>query len=314
MIMAPHHLTLNIPATHDLAGPLRSPFPPNRPCFDPTIPTDYDDLARLEGKQLRPPREVPQNFQQPSEPIPRLTEAQRIMALSHRESQDKRSAVTLLYFALGCMGKVTFGFGAATAVQGKVGETRDNGTFITGVVLAALGFGALLTASLGFGAAITRVNLKMGWTIKSLAILAGSLIALGDGLAQYYYSINDNTQSIRLCIFPLVLGSGILAITLPNFVAYTELHRGRSIAIPFEKRPLFALTCIGCADGAFFGGWITGEHAEWPSIFNIAVLTSAVALSYLGASIFWSDHIRELASSYHERLLIEEKEERDHSF
>ncbi|KAH9825329.1 hypothetical protein DFH28DRAFT_22758 [Melampsora americana] len=302
-----NHLTLNIPLTNDLAGPLRSPYPSNRP-LDPVYPTGHHDLARLEGKQLKPPNTLT------SEPRPRLTEAQRIMALSYRESQDTRSAVTLVYFSLGCVGKVTFGFGAAMAVKGKIGESNDNATFITGIVLAVVGLVALVIAALGFGAAITRVHVKMGWTIKALAILAGSLIALGDGLAQYYYSTTDDTKSIRLCIFPLVIGTSILAITLPNFVAYTELYRGRTIGIPFEKRSLFALTCIGCANGAFFGGWVTKEHAEWPSIFNIVVVTIAVALSYLGAAIFWSDHIRELAICYHERLLLEEKEENDSSF
>ncbi|EGG05809.1 uncharacterized protein MELLADRAFT_87725 [Melampsora larici-populina 98AG31] len=300
MIMTSKHLTLDIPLTHDLAGPLRSPYPLNKPSFNPTNATDDDDLSRLEGKQLRPRREFPQNHQQPSEPMPRLTEAQKIMALSYRDSQDKRSAVTFLYFALGCVGKVTFGFGAAMAVKGKIGETQDDGTFNTGVILASVGAIAVITAALGFGAAITRVHLKIGWTIKSLAILAGTLIAIGDGLAQYYYSSTDNTESIRLCIFPLVIGTSILAITLPNMVAYTELYRGRSIGIPSEKRSIFALACIGCANGSFFGGWVTGEHAQWPSSFNMAVVTVALASSYLGAAIFWSDHIRELASSYHE--------------
>jgi len=61
--------------------------------------------------------------------------------------------------------------------------------------------------------------------------------------------------------------------------------------------------------GILFGGWISAEVAHWPTAFNSAVLTFAVALGYAGVAMFWSDHLRSRAELYDVLLCKEEEVE-----
>lgn len=61
--------------------------------------------------------------------------------------------------------------------------------------------------------------------------------------------------------------------------------------------------------GILFGGWISAEVAHWPTAFNSAVLTFAVALGYAGVAMFWSDHLRSRAELYDVLLSKEEEVE-----
>lgn len=61
--------------------------------------------------------------------------------------------------------------------------------------------------------------------------------------------------------------------------------------------------------GILFGGWISAEVAHWPTAFNSAVLTFAVALGYAGVAMFWSDHLRSRAELYDVLLSREDEVE-----
>ncbi|KAG0150815.1 hypothetical protein CROQUDRAFT_652080 [Cronartium quercuum f. sp. fusiforme G11] len=240
-------------------------------------------------------------------PIP-LTPSQKVMALSYRHSENKRSLVAVLYFALACGGKIIMGFGAALAIQAAYTPPEPQHSGITsGTVLAVVGALSVIIASLGFGSAVTRVYFRFGWTLKVISISAASLITIGDAISQYYFSSGARVRLIRLTFLPLAVGTSLLAISLPNFVAYTELHRGRIIVIPYSRRPLAALICLGLANGMMFGGWVSGEHANWPPAFNLVIMTAAIAVGYFGAAILWSDHVRRRACEYDLRLSIEEE-------
>ncbi|EGG06834.1 uncharacterized protein MELLADRAFT_71849 [Melampsora larici-populina 98AG31] len=241
---------------------------------------------------------------------PKLTPAQIIMATSYRESVNKRSCVALLFFVLACGGKIILGFGAGLAVQAAFTKPEPHQSqIVSGGVVAGLGAISVIFASLGFGASITRVFLLFGWTMKATSISAASLITAGDAISQYYYSTGDQVKSIRVTFVPLAIGTALLAISLPNFVAYTELYRGRTIGIPYHKRPLVALCCLGTANGLLFGGWVSGEHADWPPAFNLAIMTAAISVGYFGASLMWSDHIHRRAAEYEVRLSLEQESE-----
>lgn len=115
-------------------------------------------------------------------------------------------------------------------------------------------------------------------------------------------------QDIRLSFLPLVVGTGMLCISLPNFTAYTELVRGRLPFIPPHNRPLAAMFCFSPAIGCLFAMYITEEKGQWPSVFNASMVTFAVALVIFGVSLRWSDHIRDVAV-WAEGVMTEEEEE-----
>jgi hypothetical protein len=99
-----------------------------------------------------------------------------------------------------------------------------------------------------------------------------------------------------------------MCVSLPNFVAYNELARGRVAFIPLRLRSVVALGCMSPSLGMLFGGWVTGEHSKWPAAFNAVLLTCSVALAIVGTSINWSDEIRRRAA--HADSLVEEEERR----
>ncbi|KAH9816621.1 hypothetical protein DFH28DRAFT_891197 [Melampsora americana] len=242
----------------------------------------------------------------------KLTPAQTVMAVSYRQSANKRSSIALLFFVLACGGKIILGFGAGLAVQAAFNKPdRLQSQIVSGAVLAAFGAISVIFASLGFGASITRVFPLFGWTMKVNSITAASLITAGDAISQYYFTTADEIKSIRAAFVPLTIGTALLAISLPNFVAFTELYRGRIIGIPYERRPLVSLCCLGIANGLLFGGWVSGEHADWPPAFNLAIMTSAISVGYFGASLMWSDHVHRRAAEYEVRLLAEQQSEEE---
>lgn len=270
--------------------------------FDPSESSNSRDVSS----------EMPINHHEPVEPPtrPQLTPAQRIMAVSYRERVNKRSYVALLFFILACGGKIILGFGAGLAVQAAFTQpTPPSGQVVSGSVLAGIGAISVIFASLGFGASITRVFLLFGWTMKATSISAATLITAGDAISQYYFTTGDRVKSIRATFAPLAVGTALLAISLPNFVAYTELYRGRTIGIPLKKRPLVSLCCIGIANGLLFGGWVSGEHSDWPPAFNLAIMTAAIAVGYFGASLMWSDHLHRRAAGYEALLSAEQENE-----
>jgi hypothetical protein len=78
------------------------------------------------------------------------------------------------------------GFGVALAIRGHYASIKSS--LIVGIVLAVLGFSAVVAAALGFGAAASRVSRKWGLIFKAFSITGGVLIAIGYALNQYFVS------------------------------------------------------------------------------------------------------------------------------
>lgn len=145
----------------------------------------------------------------------KLTDSQKVMAMSYRDSLKKTSFVPVLYFVLACGGKIIMGksdskkrpsrsslvsglfelrgwylflhigFGAALAVQGAYTPPQPQPSkIVTGSVLAGIGALCVIIASLGFGSAVTRVYFRFGWTLKAISITAASLITFGDAISR----------------------------------------------------------------------------------------------------------------------------------
>ncbi|CAH7670739.1 hypothetical protein PPACK8108_LOCUS5466 [Phakopsora pachyrhizi] len=231
-----------------------------------------------------------------------LSPRQRKMQEYLKKTSNRRSWQAPLYFAFACFGKLIFGFGASQVTKGLV--TSDQTATIIGAVCSIFGFICVILAALGFGAGLGRCSRKWGWILKLTSIFAGTLIAIGYALNEYYVSTNGSLTAIRLSFFPLFFGAAILVITLPNFTAYTELVRGR-MPLPIQKRSFFALCLLGPGLGTVFAGWITGEKGQWPVAFNASVLTIAMALLYFGTATLWSNHIRREAEWANQCLIVE---------
>lgn len=91
-----------------------------------------------------------------------------------------------------------------------------------------------VAAAIGFGAGIARTNKKKGVLFKCISILGACLIGLGYTLNSYFVqtSKHGDTTSIRLSFLPLMAGTALMSTSLPNFVAYSELLRGRIPYLP----------------------------------------------------------------------------------
>jgi len=232
-----------------------------------------------------------------------LTQEQRKLALAHRASKDKTSWHVPFYFLAASLGKLILGFGASQAVSGHYQKKRP--TLIVGAVLASLGLIGCVAAAIGFGSCVSRINKKRGLALKCVSISGALLIGLGYAINSYLVA-TSTLSHIRLSFLPLLAGTALMSISLPNFTAYTELARGRIPFIPKDKRAVVALACSSPAIGSLFAGWVTGEHSEWPPAFNAAVLTFSIALLLVGVSLNWSNALKARASEYDTLLASEE--------
>lgn len=151
-----------------------------------------------------------------------------------------------------------------------------------------------VAAAIGFGAGIARTNKKKGILFKCISITGACFIGLGYTLNSLFVQTakHGDTTKIRLSFLPLMVGTALMSISLPNFVAYSELLRGRIPYLPPHRRPLVAMCFLSPWIGSLFAGWVSGEHAQWQQGFNAAVLTFSVASVLFGVSLFWANHIR----------------------
>jgi len=239
----------------------------------------------------------------------RLCGEERRLALMYRKCGSRRSVAPLLFFLAASLGKLILGFGVALAIRGHYASIKSS--LIVGIVLAVLGFSAVVAAALGFGAAASRVSRKWGLIFKAFSITGGVLIAIGYALNQYFVSDERPLFTIRLSFIPLAMGTACMGISLPNFTAFYELYAGRVVGLPLKYRPIAALLMLSPSMGALFGGWVSSEHGEWPVAFNAVVLTFVVALGYGGVALFWSEQLR-LRASVLEMQLCKEEEQEDH--
>lgn len=145
---------------------------------------------------------------------------------------------------------------------------------------------------------------------KAISISGACFIGLGYVLNQVFVSTasHGDRTNIRLSFIPLTLGTALMSISLPNFCAYSELQRGRIPWVPVHRRPLVAMCFFSPWIGALFGGWVSGEHAEWHKAFNAVVLTLAISGVLAGVSIFWANHIRARAEKYEAWMQLEQAE------
>lgn len=238
----------------------------------------------------------------PPRPV-NLTQRQKNLVIHLKATEGGTSLVPPGYFLFSCFGKLIFGFGASMAVKGVCGN--DTVALGIGLGLGLFGFICILIVAFGFGAACHRIDRFRGILFKCISILAALLIACGYAVNQYYVSTHHDLWDIRLSFFPLFFGAALLVISISNFFAYTELVRGATPYLPYERRPLIALCFMGPGLGTVFAGWITGEKGEWPVAFNAAVLTLAMACLYAGICLFWSDHLRREAEWAEKSMMLE---------
>jgi hypothetical protein len=153
---------------------------------------------------------------------------------------------------------------------------------------------------------VSELGFDGTWILTGAATIGGAYTLNSYFVATRGSQTANDLLPGRLTFLMLSLGTGLMCISLPNFVAYNELARGRVAFIPLRHRSVIALGCMSPSLGMLFGGWVTGEHSKWPTAFNAALLTFSIALAVVGVAISWSDEIRRRAMDA-ERILEEEE-------
>lgn len=194
----------------------------------------------------------------------------------------------LVWGAASSGGKLVASIGGSAAVRARFdGATSDK---IISAVLLAAGLCTAVTAAWQFGRDVhAQAPPRVAWGLKTVSVSAALCLATGAALKQL--STSAKRPHLVWAAYAITLGGyGLVAISLPNFFAYSEAHRG--LAIMRHREPIRqALASVGMAVGFAWAADI-GPKQALPPYVGAAILTLAATSLLLSLGLATSNSRR----------------------
>jgi hypothetical protein len=182
-------------------------------------------------------------------------------------------------------GKLVSAIGASAAVRAKYTHTTMDK--VVSAVLLASGLGTAIVAAFQFGADVrAQASNRTAWGLKAVSISAAFSLAGGAALRQVAAS-EDRDKLAWLGFLVTFIGYVLVAISLPNFFAYSEARRGQAL-IRHRNAIRQGMAASGFA-GALAWAADIGPKETQPPYLGAAVLTLTATALLLSLGLATSD-------------------------